>query len=89
MACSLPGSSVHGMLQARILQWGATPFSRGLFPTQGWNPGLLHYRRILYCLSHQGIPKRHLNVYHKQKSRLDLSGGQIKSSLSLGAEFLF
>ena len=26
---SLPGSSVHGALQARILEWGAYPFSRG------------------------------------------------------------
>ena len=27
--CSPPGSSVHGILQARILQWVAMPFSRG------------------------------------------------------------
>ena len=27
---SLPGSSVHGILQARILQWVAMPFSRDL-----------------------------------------------------------
>ena len=27
--CSLPGSSVHGILQARILEWVAVPFSRG------------------------------------------------------------
>ena len=27
--CSLPGSSVHGILQTRILEWVATPFSRG------------------------------------------------------------
>ena len=27
--CSFPGSSVHGILQARILEWGAIPFSRG------------------------------------------------------------
>ena len=26
---SLPGSSVHGILQARILEWVAIPFSRG------------------------------------------------------------
>ena len=26
--CSLPGSSVHGILQARILEWVAIPFSR-------------------------------------------------------------
>ena len=29
MDCTLPGSSVHRILQARILEWGATPFSRG------------------------------------------------------------
>ena len=29
MNCSLPGSSVHGTSQARILEWGAIPFSRG------------------------------------------------------------
>ena len=30
--CSQPGSSVHGSLQARILEWVAIPFSRGLSP---------------------------------------------------------
>ena len=29
MSCSLPGSSVHGILQTRILEWAAIPFSRG------------------------------------------------------------
>jgi len=29
MDCTLPGSSVHGILQARILEWVAIPFSRG------------------------------------------------------------
>ena len=29
MDCSPPGSSVHGILQARILQWVAIPSSRG------------------------------------------------------------
>ena len=27
MDCSLPGSSVHGIFQARVLEWGATAFS--------------------------------------------------------------
>ena len=52
---SPPGSSVHGILQARILE-GCHAFFQGIFPTQGLYPGLLHYRRILYCLSHQGSP---------------------------------
>ena len=29
MGCSLPGPSVHGMFQAKILEWVAIPFSRG------------------------------------------------------------
>ena len=29
MDCSLPGSSVHGIFQARILEWVAISFSRG------------------------------------------------------------
>ena len=51
--CSPPGSSAHGILQARILEWVAIPFSRGTFLTRGPNPGLLASRRILYHLSHQ------------------------------------
>ena len=27
MGCSLPGSSVHGIFQARVLEWGAIAFS--------------------------------------------------------------
>ena len=27
MDCSPPGSSIHGILQARVLEWGATAFS--------------------------------------------------------------
>ena len=56
MNCSPPGSSVHGILQARILEWVASPFSRGIFLTQGLNPGLLNCRQILYNLSHQESP---------------------------------
>ena len=28
MDCSLPGSSIHGIFQARVLEWGAIAFSR-------------------------------------------------------------
>ena len=45
--------TVHGLLQARIVEWVAFPFTRDL-PKPGSNPGLLHCRRILYQLSHQG-----------------------------------
>ena len=36
MDCSPPGSSVHGILQARILEWEAIPFSRGSFWLRHW-----------------------------------------------------
>ena len=55
--CNPPGSSVHEILQARILEWVARPSAR-IFPTQGSNPGLPQCRWILYHLSHQGRPYR-------------------------------
>ena len=36
--CSLSGSFVHGILQARILEWVAIPFSSGDLPDQGMQP---------------------------------------------------
>ena len=36
MDYSLPGSSVHGILQARILEWVAMPFSRGSSQPRNW-----------------------------------------------------
>ena len=36
---------------------GSLSLLQGIFPTQGLNPGLLHRRRILYQLSHQGSPR--------------------------------
>ena len=36
--CSLPGSSVHGIFQARVLEWVAISFSRDL-PNPGIKPG--------------------------------------------------
>ena len=51
MDCSLPGSSVHEILQARILEWVAISFSRGSSGprdrTQGSNPGFRHWRQTL------------------------------------------
>ena len=46
MDCSLPGSSVHGILQSRILEWVAMPSSRGssdpgIKPTSLMSPALV------------------------------------------------
>ena len=47
--------TVHGILQARILEWVAScSLLQGIFPTQGLNPGLLHCRQILYQRNYQG-----------------------------------
>ena len=56
MDCSLPGSSVLGILQARVLEWVAVFLLQGIFLTQGTNPGIPHCRQRLYHLSHQGSP---------------------------------
>ena len=48
MDCSLPGSSVHGIFQARILEWVGCHFLlQGIFPTPGSNPGLPHCKQML------------------------------------------
>ena len=39
---------------------------QGTFPTQGSNPGLLHYRQIFYQLSYQGSPHMGLYMHRKQ-----------------------
>ena len=54
--CNPMDYTVHGLLQARILEWLAFPFST-VFSTQGLNPGLPHCRQILYQLSHKGSPR--------------------------------
>jgi len=46
MDCSPPGSSVHGILQARILEWVAMPSLQMIFLTQGSNPDLLYCKQI-------------------------------------------
>ena len=59
MDCSLPGSSVYGILQARILEWVAIFLLQGILPIQGSNPHvmcLLHCRQILHPLSQRGSP---------------------------------
>ena len=59
MDCSPQGSSVHRILQARILEGVVVLIPRGIFTTQGSNLGLLHCLRILYHLSH----KNHVKIW--------------------------
>ena len=52
MDCSLPGSCVRRVLQARMLEWIVIP-SSGVFPRHEPNLDLLHCRQIVYHLSHR------------------------------------
>ena len=73
VSCSVVSSSLqpHGLKPARLLRpWdslgkntgvGCRSLLQGIFSTQGSNPGLLHCRRTLYFLSHQGRPHKSRN----------------------------
>ena len=50
--CDLVDYTVHGILQARILEWITFPFSRGSSKPRDWTR-LPLCRRVLYQLSHQ------------------------------------
>ena len=66
MDWSPPGSSVHGILQARILEWVAMPSSRWSSQHRDWTHvclHLLHCKWILYHLSHLGSPKFSIAQY--------------------------
>ena len=59
MNCSPSGSSVHGILQTRILEWTAMPSFREIFPAQESNPHLLlllHQQMASLLLTPPGKP---------------------------------
>ena len=59
MNCSPSGSSVHGILQTRILEWTAMPSFREIFPAQESNPPLLlllHQQMASLLLTPPGKP---------------------------------
>ena len=64
MDCSPPGSSVHGLLQARILECVAMPSSRGVSqPRDGTRVSYVSFigRQVLYHYHHLGSPA--LNIH--------------------------
>ena len=64
MDCSLPGSSVHGIFQARVLEWGAIAFS-------GWYSLLIP--KCLWSIDSDGSTGIILEHYGRQNSRLVFS----------------
>ena len=67
MEYSPPSSSVHGILQARTLQWVAIPFSRRSSP--GSNLGLSLHEQTLHCLSNQGDSNHYFFLIDCQNRR--------------------
>ena len=68
--CSLPGSSVHGILQATT-GVGCHSLLQGIFLIQGLNLGLLHCRQILYHLNHQESPSKWKSFRKRQNTYTD------------------
>ena len=57
--CDPPGSVVHGIILARILDWVAISYSRGIFLTRGSNPcllGFLHWQADSFPTESPGKP---------------------------------
>ena len=63
VVCSLPGSSDHGILQARILEWVAVPSSRGLNPRLSC---LLHWQAGSLPLASPGKQQPLSNAFSTQ-----------------------
>ena len=66
MDSSPPGSSVRGDSLGKNTGVGSLSLLKGIFPTQGLNPGLPHYSQILYCLSHREAPKTNIIINYRR-----------------------
>ena len=60
--CSPPGSSVHGILQARILEWAAISFSRGSSQPRDWTQVSCIAGRCFNLWATREAPEEELNV---------------------------
>ena len=67
MDCNPPGSSVHGIAQARILECVAISFSRGSSRPRNWTHISCIGRRILYPLNHQGSLSLHNRPFEERQ----------------------
>ena len=82
---------VHGIHQARILAWVAISFSRGIFPTQGWNLNLLHllhWPANSLALPHLGSPMWVWKVGIIKEHEENLGGGRYIYYLDSGVHLL-
>ena len=78
--CSLPGLSIHGILQARILEWVAISFSRGSSQPRD--------RTQVSCIAGQGSPRNPSQPsgwLHDSESRVD-GCHQMEPDFSVGPQ---
>ena len=67
---SPPDSSVHGIPQARLLEWVAILISRGSSQPRDQTPISYIGRQILHCLCHEENPN---SIYSGQLAKLTLT----------------
>ena len=72
MDCSLPGSSVQGILQARILEWVAVPFSRVLHLTYVY----MHPQKTHRIVSYKCLYAIYFHTIHITGCTVELRGLQ-------------
>ena len=80
MHCSLPGSSAHGILQARILEWVAIFFSRESSQPRDWTQISCIGRQILYWWAIREAPILQLSSFIAWSS--SLKGGEAESHIA-------
>ena len=66
MDCSLPGSSVHGIFQARILEWVVISFSR--VPNPGIEPVFSALAGRVFTTESLGKPREHMDLDNSECS---------------------
>ena len=66
MDCSPPGSSIHGIFQARVVEWGAIAFS-------GLRLEFLKRRNYLKVKSEQGLKVGRISQFTKPQLGLELT----------------
>ena len=88
--CSPSGPLCQWASSGKNTGVGCHALLQGIFPTQGSNSGVPHFRRILHCLSHQRSPSMDMNLGELQDAVRDLEAfcaavhGVAKSQIQLG-----
>ena len=89
----MPGSSVHGILQARVLQWFGMPSSSGSFWPRDWT--LISYvsrigGQVLYHKHYLGSPNMSIEYHKHNHQRISKGkvGTSFASNLTLGRTHL-